>query len=182
MPVADVNWYLFLRQASWLLARLPVRLTPFRLSPFKLSPVRRRVAVGMWAGMQVRRTAEDARAVRMGAVRAGGAVRRTVGGGAPVAHRRPVHDRRHCRLCVLPRPGPGEPSDGAAEKDDAQNPAKRRCADSGVLEPGGEDYEPDNRPDVLVGRPRGQEGADQHRGHAPYDDRGGDAKLDRAEC
>ena len=50
-----------------------------------------------------------------------------------------------------------------------------------VLQPGGEDDERDHRSDVAVGRARGDQRADQHRRHAPDDERRRHTELDVPE-
>ena len=82
---------------------------------------------------------------------------------------------------VGPRPGADQPVAAAAQRHGAQCPAQRGGADADVLQPGSEDHEGDDRPDVAVRRPRGQERADQHGRHAAEHDRGGHAELDMAE-
>ena len=82
---------------------------------------------------------------------------------------------------VGPWPGAGQPVAAAAQRHGAQRPAQRGGADPDVLQPGSEDHEGDDRPDVAVRRPRRQERADQHGRHAAEHDRGGHAELDMAE-
>jgi MFS family permease len=80
-----------------------------------------------------------------------------------------------------PRLHPGQPVHGRAEQHDAQDPAERGRADPDILEPGREDDERDDRPDVPVRGPGREERADQHRGHAADDDRRRHPELDGAE-